>query len=116
MPRDREQEALTVSRTPPPPAVAVTFDASALRPLIAEVVREVLAQVEADRAKLPEGRLCYSEPEAAALLGVEPHVLSDERRRGRITASKIMGRRIRYLREDLVAYLRGRRTDWEGAR
>jgi hypothetical protein len=49
-----------------------------------------------------------------ALLGVEPHVLADERRRGRIGASQIMKRRVRYLREDLLAYLHGRRTDREG--
>jgi hypothetical protein len=106
---------VTVSRTPPPPAVAVTFDAEALRPLIAEVVREVLAQVEADRARFPESRLCYTEEEAAALLNLEAHQLRDERRRGRITASKIVKRRVRYLRENLLAYLHGRRTDREGA-
>jgi hypothetical protein len=105
---------LTVSLTPPPPVATLSFDAAALRPLIAEVVREVLAQAEADRRRFPEDRLCYSEPEAAALLGLEPHVLRDERLRGRIVASQIVNRRVRYLREDLLAYLHGRRTDREG--
>ena len=94
----------------PPAGVSLSVDAEALRPLVAEVVTEVLARVEADRAKL-DGRLGYSEEEAARLLGLEPHVLRDERRRGRIAASQIVGRRIRYTREDLVAYLLARRVE-----
>jgi hypothetical protein len=38
---------------------------------------------------------------------------SGERRRGRIVASQMVNRRVRYLREDLLAYLHGRRTDRE---
>jgi hypothetical protein len=85
--------------------------AEALEPLIRHVVEEVLAKVEADRARLDGERVCYSEPEAAALLGLAPHQLRDERRRGRIAASSIVGRRVRYTREDLVQYLRGRRVE-----
>src|SRR5438309_220695 len=80
--------------------LSVLFDPAALRPLIQSVVTEVVVQLEADRAKL-NGRLAYSEPEAAELLGLEPHQLRDERRRGRIAASVIVGRRIRYTPEDL---------------
>jgi hypothetical protein len=72
-------------------------------------VEETLAQAEAARATLPEGRLCFSEEEAAALLGVGTHVLRDERRRGRIKASRIVGRRVRYLHRDLMDYLLARR-------
>jgi hypothetical protein len=36
-------------------------------------------------------------------------VLRDERRRGRIAASQVVGRRIRYKREDRTAYLAERR-------
>ena len=80
------------------------IDPEALRPLVHAVVEEVLTRLEAERGKL-DGRLAYSEPEAAALLGLQPHQLRDERLRGRIRASQIVGKRIRYMREDLVAYL-----------
>ena len=73
-----------------PAGLALQLDAEALRPLITEVVRETLAQVEAARAQL-DGRLAYSEEEAARLIGLEPHVLRDERRRGRVTASQVVG-------------------------
>ncbi len=79
-----------------------------LQPLIRQVVTEALAQLDADRARL-DGKLAYSESEAAQLIGLEPWQLRDERRRGNIRASQIVGRRIRYLREDLVSYLLGRR-------
>jgi hypothetical protein len=93
----------------PDAPAALSLSAEALRPLIAEVVEQTLARLEAAKAAVPE-RLAYSEPEAAALLGLEPHQLRDERRRGRITASQVVGRRVRYLREDLVNYLMTRRS------
>jgi len=97
--------------------VSLTVDPTALAPLVRAIVAEVLAQIEADAARIGAdaggsggGRLCYSEEEAARLLGLEPHVLRDERRRGRIAASQIVGRRIRYTRQDLVDYLASRRA------
>jgi hypothetical protein len=93
---------VAVSRNPHGASLAI--DAEALRPLITEIVAQVLAQLEGARTRLDE-RLAYSEEEAARLIGLESHQLRDERRRGRITASQIVGRRVRYLREDLVAYL-----------
>jgi hypothetical protein len=71
---------------------------------------ETVAQLEADRAKLGS-RLAYTEEEAARLLGLEPHQLRDERGRGRITFSRIVGRRIRYTPEDLAEYLRRSREN-----
>ena len=47
--------------------------------------------------------------DAARLLGLEQHQLRDERRRGRLTASRIVNREIRYLRSDLMQYLLRRR-------
>jgi len=73
------------------------------------VVREVLSQIE--EAGLGNGRLAWSEVEAAGLLGMAAHVLRDERRRGRISASVGPGRRILYTRADLLGYLASRR--WE---
>jgi hypothetical protein len=51
-----------------------------LRDLIKAVVRETLAEGQAERAALPEK--VYTEAEAAAYLGVAPHVLRDARLRG----------------------------------
>jgi hypothetical protein len=98
-------------RQAPAAGLSLQFDPAALRPLVEQVVAEVLRTLEAEQARL-DGKLAYSEEEAAALLGLEYHQLRDERRRGRIPASQIVGRRIRYLREDLLAYLLSRR--WEG--
>src|SRR5262249_29699839 len=86
------------------PALSLNVEPEALEPLIRRVVEETLARLEAERGKL-DGRLAYSEPEAAALLGLQPHQLRDERRRGRIAASIIVGRRGGYVREDLLRYL-----------
>jgi hypothetical protein len=87
------------------------LDSEALRPLIEAVVAEAVARLETERAKL-DGKLCYSEPEAARLLGLASHQLRDERLRGRISASQVVGRRIRYLHADLMDYLLSRR--WKG--
>ena len=69
-----------------------------------------MARLWDDEARLGD-RLAFDEPTAARLLSLEPHQLRDERLRGRITASTIVGRRIRYLREDLLAYLGRNRTE-----
>jgi hypothetical protein len=93
-----------------PARLVLELGPDALRPLISEIVAEAVRQLEAARAEIPEGRLAFSEEEAARLLGLQPHVLRDERRRGRIAASSIVGRRIRYTREDLMSYLLVRRA------
>jgi hypothetical protein len=80
-----------------------------LRPIIEAVATEMLARLDGIRSTLSADRLAYSEPEAARLLGLEPHQLRDERLRGRIAASHIVGRRVRYLREDLIEYLLARK-------
>lgn len=88
----------------------ISIGTKELEPLIRQVIEQTVRAMEDERARLPGDRLAYSEEEAASLLGLEPHVLRDERRRGRIAASSIVGRRIRYTRDDLLAYLRERRT------
>ena len=87
----------------------ITIDPETLKPIIATIIVEVLAAQEANRAALGDDRLAYSEAEAARMLGLNQHVLRDERLRGRIQASQIMGRRVRYTRDDLMNYLQGRR-------
>ncbi|MFO0970587.1 MAG: helix-turn-helix domain-containing protein [Gemmataceae bacterium] len=79
-----------------------------LRPLVAEIVAQTVKQMRDDDAKT-NGRIAWSEAEAAALLGLEQHVLRDERRRGRIQASQGPGRRVLYTRKDLDDYLASRR-------
>jgi hypothetical protein len=95
----------------PAAIVPVTLDAEALKPLVRAVVEETLAAVRSAEAAVPTDRLCYSEPEAARLLGLEAHQLRDERLRGRIVASKVVGSRIRYQRSDLLDYLAERRVE-----
>jgi hypothetical protein len=94
-------------------ALSLSICPDSLRPLIRVVVEEVLAQVRADEAKL-NGRLAYGESEAAALLGLQPHQLRDERLRGRVEASVGPGRRVLYTREQLLKYLVGRRGESSG--
>lgn len=67
-------------------------------PEIEAVIRKVLADV------IEPKRLAFTEPEAAALLGVQSHVLRDARLRGEITPTKL-GSRIGYSRRELDAYL-----------
>ena len=89
------------AKRPAAAALQLQIDAIALQPLIEAVVAATVAQLDADRAKL-DGKLCYSEDEAAQLLDLEPHVLRDERRRGRIGASSIV---------DQVSWFRSSFTD-----
>lgn len=81
----------------------ITFNATDLQPLVEQVVTEVLQQREAAETKLGD-RLAYPEPEAAALLGIQPHVLRDARRRGEVEA-KLCGKRYLYPRAELLRYL-----------
>lgn len=86
----------------------VKLDEQAIGPLLLAAARRAVAEFSTEQQKLPDRAM--NEAEAAEWLGIEEHVLADERRRGRITASKIVGRRIRYLRGDLVDYLVERRV------
>lgn len=76
-----------------------------LRPLVREVVEAVLTETDQLR-QLLNGKLAVTEPEAAALLGLNAWQLRDLRLAGKITHSRIVGGRIRYTLDDLVGYLR----------
>lgn len=82
------------------------FDESDFRPLVADVVREVLDQTKNNDQRL-NGRLAYHEAEAAELIGVARHTLRDCRLRGEITGSRI-GKRIVYARDELLRFIRRR--------
>lgn len=86
----------------------VMIDPAELAPIIAATVSATLAQLEADRLAIGD-RMAFPEPEAARLLSLEHHQLRDERLRGRISASIIVGKRVRYSRADLLQYLAERR-------
>ncbi|MBS0208721.1 MAG: helix-turn-helix domain-containing protein [Planctomycetes bacterium] len=86
----------------------IKIDQNELRPIVELVTREVLAGLKLNQPAVE--RLAYSEAEAARLLGINRHVLRDERRRNRIQASRIVGNRIRYSHDDLTAYLAKNRT------
>lgn len=79
-------------------------DIQDLRPVIAEVVRQTLAQMHDNDSRVPADRLGYSEPESAALLGLERHQLRDMRLRGEIHAKKC-GKEYRYSRQTLIDFL-----------
>ena len=85
------------------------INADEFRPLIQAVVAETLAATNGVSAKF-DTRLGFPEAEAAALLGVERHVLRDARLRGEIEASRV-GKRIVYTPEQLREYLASNR--WE---
>ena len=80
------------------------FDQADLKPLVAAVVSEVLEQVDQTQQRLGNGRLAYTEQEAAQLLGIPRHSLRDLRLRGLVKASKL-GVRIVYSKEQLVDLL-----------
>ena len=83
---------------------------AALEPIIAATVAATLAALQSDESRIGD-RLAYTEPEAARLLSLKPHQLRDERLRGRIGASGVVGKGIRYTREDLLGYLARERTE-----
>lgn len=85
----------------------IHIDPEHFRPIIEATVAEVLSQLEADEGRLGD-RLAYPEPEAAALLGVAPHILRDCRRRGEISAT-LCGKRYLYEKAELLRFLRERR-------
>src|SRR5262249_51523599 len=80
----------------------ITIPLEELKPLIRQIVEETLAVTVARQ-------LVFTEQEAAVALALEPHQLAGERKRGRTKASVTAGRRIRYHRDDIIAYLRGNR-------
>ena len=81
----------------------VTLEEADLAPIIEKALLRALEHLEADSVKLGD-RLAFTEPEAAAQLGVRPHVLRDARLRGEIEGARV-GKRIVYTREQLVKFL-----------
>ncbi len=82
-------------------------DFAEFKPLLAEFAAELLARQPTPLA--PTGdRIAFSEAEAANMLGLEIHVLREQRRLGRIEPCKAKpGRRILYTRAAIEAFLAG---------
>jgi hypothetical protein len=85
--------------------ISLQFDSAAFGPVIEEIVERVLARLGQAQGNLPEQRLAFSEAEAAKMIGLNVHQLRDERLRGRIGSSRIVGNRVAYLRDDLLTYM-----------
>lgn len=85
--------------------VQLHLDPDQIRPLITEIVRAVLTDLEANRFILIDGKLAVTEAQAAELLGLHSWQLRDLRRDGRISHSRVVGNRIRYTANDLLTYL-----------
>ena len=70
--------------------------------IIREAVKAVLDELRADDAKIGSNdRIGFTEVEAAGLLGIQPYVLGDARRRGEIKATRV-GKKFIYSRTALV--------------
>jgi excisionase family DNA binding protein len=90
--------------------INLNLDPQVLEPLITRAVDQALIRNEEIRTSLGD-KLCFSEAEAAAKLGLKQHQLRDARRAGKIGFSRITGNRIRYKAEDLLDYLSKNRTE-----
>lgn len=92
------------------PVANLVINSDELKPLVREIVQSVLAECDHLKSCL-NGKLAVNEPEAAAMLGLNPWQLRDLRLAGKITHTRIVGGRVRYTPEDLLEYLRlGRET------
>jgi hypothetical protein len=83
--------------------VHIELEEAVFQSLVDTAVQRALARIGEERTRL-NGRLAYTEPEAAALVGVKPYVLRDCRRRGELPGAKV-GSKIVYTRSDLEAFL-----------
>lgn len=80
-----------------------------IQSIVEATVLATMERIQADRAKV-NGRLGYTEPEAAGLAGIAPHALRDARLRGELVASRI-GKRMIYDPNELTAFRDRQRED-----
>ena len=86
----------------------IDIDPADLQPVILAAVEATVARLSATRINESE-RLAYPEIEAAGLLGIRKNTLRDARLRGEIPGS-LVGKKIVYRREDLLAFLLNQRV------
>lgn len=92
-----------------PPAVQISIDPVALGSLIETVVEQTVHRLEEARKRLPDEQLCFTEAQAAEILGLQKHQLRDARMRGEIQPSYVVCGKISYSRQDLLDFLAGQR-------
>lgn len=80
-----------------------------VKDLVREAVAETLRQLQPAAPPDPPEPVCYTEEQAAEILGVPERSLRDARRRGEIQFSRTCGDRVRYTTEDLKQYLAARK-------
>lgn len=84
--------------------IGVSIDEAGFKELVGQVVVETLKSHETIGRAFGD-RLAVDESTAASMLGLNAWQLRDLRRAGKISHSRIVGRRIRYTSENLLAYL-----------
>lgn len=90
------------------------IDPNAFESLVERVVASCLDRIANATQPTPPiltEQLVYSETQAAKLLGLNVHQLRDERRRGRISHGRTIGKRVAYSMSDIQNYLSARRCD-----
>ena len=87
----------------------INLDDEVLAPLVARITKQVVEQLDETRAKFG-GRLGYTLPEAAAMIGVKPHVLRDARARGEIRG-RLIGKRLIFSRDELIRFVNAEEED-----
>lgn len=80
---------------------SIQFGADELKPLIEQVVREVMATIGTGGSR----RLAYTEDEAAALLGLHPKQLAEARRLGKVRSFRVGKTGVRYSRRALDRFI-----------
>jgi len=88
----------------------IEIESADLLPIIQQTVNQTIEALDQAESKVPDVRLAYPEPEAAALVGVAPHALRDARLRGELNASRL-GKRVVYQRSELLKYLSDRKIN-----
>lgn len=86
--------------------LSLKIDPSGLRPLVEMAVEKVFERL--GQAVITDGRLAYTEPEAASLLGLTARQLAEQRRAGRLGYSRGPKGSVLYTKADLLAYLSSR--------
>jgi hypothetical protein len=94
----------------PETGLHLQIDLETLGPVVERIVAEVLRQLQSEQKKM-NGRLSFTEQEAADMLGMKKHQLRDLRLRGEITALKATGKASLYARGDLVEFLAAKRRE-----
>lgn len=86
-----------------------TSESPLTRSNLTRTLREILEELPLVKAskELTEAVRCYSEEEAANLLGVSAKTLKRERQDGEIQAIRVRGQ-VRYTHQQLERYLRSR--------